>query len=125
MLDGPDTPWERKVLFLAIAVDVIGIYKLHIWDLPEDSNKINILITVISGIILYFTIGSIWFTYSPNSIPDIYGNPDSLQPEYLAAAVCISPAILVLTIWHYIFYRRPLMKRIRKLRKQEKEKEKQ
>ncbi len=99
-MTGPDTPWEFKVLILSITIDVICLYKLMKWGPMPETNVRNGAVVIISGLILYFTVGWIW--YNAWSIPttDPWGVTSDLQLGMIAVSMC--PGLLVMTIWTFI-----------------------
>lgn len=106
MLDGPDTTLEFKILILSIIIDMICIYKLLKWNPPPEIKIKNILITIISGIILYITIGFKWYNTISITTTDPWGITGSTQIGMIAVSIC--PALIIMTIWTYIKYKRKL-----------------
>ena len=119
MMNGPDTPWELKILIIAIVIDVICLYKLLKFDPLPDTEFRNGAIIVISGIILYFAIGSNWWGMLPLTGTDPYGVTSTTQLGAIAVAIC--PGSLVAWIWTYLEYSIPLWKELRQSKKKDKE----
>jgi len=91
---------ELKLLLLAIPIDIICLYIQMKWGMDPNTAIRNITITIISGLIIFFTLCDPWHDLYIMNTTDPYGVSSNLQLGMIAIAVC--PGLIVTTIWTYI-----------------------
>ena len=103
MTGGPETmPWDLTILIFSIPINIICIYKLNKWTQPDTTTMKITLATIISGIVIFYTVGWIWSGRLALPTRDHLGMTGMLQLGRISVSMC--PGILVGTIWSYFKY---------------------
>lgn len=91
---------ETKLLILAIAINIICLYKQAKAGYDKPTILRNTIITLGLGLILYFTIANHWYNSIPMTTTDPYGVTNNIQLGMIAISIC--PGLLITTIGTYI-----------------------
>ena len=89
---------------IAAIIDIICIYKITKWSPPEDIWLKIVGVTIVSGLILFFTIGRLWIIPpTPEEMASSGTFPtDGTSFNWIPVAVAILPGLAGGTIYTYI-----------------------
>lgn len=106
MTDTATMPWQITVWIVCLIIDIICIPKLLKNEWRCEHNLRNLILVLGIGIVIYFTVGWIWYIEPTHLNIYVPRDPDPTTPQIGMIVVALAPGSLIAWILTWLEFKK-------------------